>query len=808
MQSRFLHLLSREKFFLVFLTGIWGFCYPLAAGFLFLVQAVLWTRSFKYFLLMLVTAAIGYAAAVAVFPEAPEGGTPRYMLNREKVRISGVVDEVCSRPGKRERMILRGVVVHSKTGRHELPAGMVVNWYEARSFILPGQKISFKSRIKPVHGLGNRGLWNSEFYWHKQNVYWRSYAVRDKSEVKIAGRGDFWSRARFKLIGSVSESFKHLRGGWSEEKFERVKGVALALLFGERFFLSEIFVDQVRRASLGHSLALSGMHLGMVVLMGWLLAGATGSLVPKVYLYLPRPKLTFCLAAPLCLAYIWLGQAPHSLVRSGLMFFFWGIFVWIGRSRNLVDALFSALAVIIIFDPLALFDLSLQLSALAVSGICVFYPYFLKLPARLPYFPLRPVPVYLGSLFMITLAVNIFLVPVQAWTFGYLSAHLYLNLLWLPLLGFFILPLAFLGLILSLFSPALAAIAFWGMGSAINPFADLLAFMDARFWLDPLVVIRPRWGQIAGYYFLVLSLVYYFCYQKYFKRAAMVMLSVCLVAFGPLLASRLDRSVRLQLMDVGQGQCVFIRSPEGRFSIIDGGGSWNLDYDLGKRVVAPALAWGRWPAAQNCILSHGDMDHLRGLFYPLAQTSIDTFWFNGIWPDKYDGHLLLRSVKKGKTDVRVLRKGDVVDLGSGLCLRVLYPPGFHDYKKSNNNSLVLRLCWNRRGLALIPGDIEDKGIEKLLAMDNELEAEVLVLPHHGSKSSFSPRFYRRVNPKLCLSSAGFLHYFRMPHKIVTDYLFQKQIPVMNTAQFGQIDVTWKNAETEMRISSYREPAQR
>lgn len=746
---------------------------------------------------------LGLAAAYFSFPGQPQGNVPEFITSRDKVRISGSIDEVVTRPDKRERIILSRIKIRDGSTEMRLPGRMVVNWYQARRFVLPGRKMAFTSRVKPVHSPANEGVWNSEFYWHKQNVFWRSYAVKSKSDVALSKKADFWAQKRFELIKAAESGIDSLSGVWPEKEIERIKGISLALLFGERFYLENDFVDRVRRASLGHSLALSGMHLGMIVFAGWLVAGAAGSLFPRIYMFLPRPKLAFCLALPLTLLYIWLGQAPHSLVRSGLMFFFWGIFVWFGRGRNLTDALLAALAVILILNPLSLFDLSLQLSALAVAGICVFQPIMSSVLRRVPYFFLRAVVFYFLGLLMITLAVNLFLLPVQSWTFGYLSGHLYLNLLWIPLLGMFILPLVFLGLLAALLFPAAAPFFYWAAGMIINPFADFLAYMDSRHWLEPFLVIRPGWGLMIAYYFFLLLIVHLICYQRITRTIAVSSALVLFAAAAPYLRHIPDRSACLQLMDVGQGQCAFVRSPQGEFTVIDGGGSWNLDYDLGRRVVAPALSWRRWPRAENCILSHGDIDHMRGLYYPLAHADMDKFWFNGIWPDKLDGKLLFRSLDRGGESVRVLRKGDRVRLGKGLNLSVLHPPGFFRYTDNNNNSLVLRLTWKGRGLALIPGDIEKKGMQALLDSKENLKAEVLVLPHHGSESSLFPEFYRRVNPDVVLVSTGFLNYFRMPSKEVVRYFMSRDIPVFNTAQCGQINVSWESPGAPGKVTRLR-----
>ena len=120
-------------------------------------------------------------------------------------------------------------------------------------------------------------------------------------------------------------------------------------------------------------------------------------------------------------------------------------------------------------------------------------------------------------------------------------------------------------------------------------------------------------------------------------------------------------------------------------------------------------------------------------------------------------------------------------------------------RKANNTSLVLRVTNGEKGLALLPADAEMPLIRGLLASECDLGAEVLLLPHHGSRSSLSRELYRQVQPRLAVASCGYLNHFHFPHPEVREALQEKDIPLLTTAQEGSIRVSWQGPELEMEV---------
>lgn len=134
-------------------------------------------------------------------------------------------------------------------------------------------------------------------------------------------------------------------------------------------------------------------------------------------------------------------------------------------------------------------------------------------------------------------------------------------------------------------------------------------------------------------------------------------------------------------------------------------------------------------------------------------------------------------------------RGDVISLSDGLTLEVLHPPARGRFS-SNNGSLVLRLVRNGEGLALFCGDAERSALKRILRSGAPLQAHVLVLPHHGSVSSLLPEFYDAVHPETALISSGSYNNFSFPHPDVLAALKERGIPVFNTAECGEIRLSW------------------
>jgi competence protein ComEC len=267
---------------------------------------------------------------------------------------------------------------------------------------------------------------------------------------------------------------------------------------------------------------------------------------------------------------------------------------------------------------------------------------------------------------------------------------------------------------------------------------------------------------------------------------------------------RTTQVCRVLVMDTGMSQAVYVELPGNRRVLVDGGGSWDRDFDMGRAVVSPVLTWKRPPRLDAVFLTHSDCDHLRGLLHPLANCLVGGFYWNGRPPkNSWDRESLEKVLLTNRIPVHQIRAGRHIDLGEGVRIEVLHPQGDATVMSRNDGSLVLRFLVHGRGLLLVPGDIEEKGIASLLATDADLQAELLILPHHGSASSWSEALYDRVDPRVAVAAAGWKNRYGFPHKKVVASLKRRGVAVASTGEEGAIEVVWPKRGSSMAIHSMR-----
>lgn len=817
-------LLPWQWLTLCFCAGIWTSRYHIPGSFaagLLTMGCVLSFSSKKLRLCScLLATIIGFFYGHITTPP-PQPPIPQYILQGKKIHLTATVDRLLPTTDKRLRIILRNVLVSIHGKKHPLKGNIVWTWQYPHKKPAPGQQVTTTLRIKPVHGFKNPHTWNSKQYWHDQGVYWRAWSRGKEQQILLTGEPSFFWQYRQTLYTAVIKALGTAKSITQEQ------AVIPALLFGDRFFFSRHTLEQLSLASLSHSIAISGMHLGIIVAVGMFFAWFPAYFFPQLYEHIPRKKLGLLCAAPFVILYTWIGGASPSLIRAALMFFCWGIFVWRGQGRVLLDGLFLAVLCMLLVHPLAIFDLRLQLSALAVLSISFCLPwlttqfppaqalvlpekrsrhalnttesskklatYFIPFALRHPqsYSLLRSAVLLLGTSFCI----QITLLPITLWNFGYITPWFILNLLWMPLVSIWTLPCIFIGAALVLFPfPTVSSAFFSAACFPVHALFYLLEHMQHTKLLTPTLSLRPAWPAILGYWCLLscipVTLQNFSLNSK--LRYIIISVGIVLLAFPAMQRFIEEQSSTIQLhaIDVGQGQSIVIDVPHGKRVLIDGGGFSSRTFDVGKAIVGPVLTYNNPPYLNAIINTHPDTDHIRGLFYPIAHFSPTHYYTNGDTGGSWNEQQLRYALKQSGISAETLVAGDSIPLTKDTSLRVLHPPANTPFTDRNNAGLVLKLEKNGEGLALIMGDVEKEGIEMLLHSGADLHAEVLIVAHHGAASSLSPILYDRVHPKQAIACTGYLNRWHFPSPKVCNALRQRGIPLDTTAEQGHITIKW------------------
>lgn len=761
---------------------------------------------------------------------------------RERPRLCGRIRSVSGLPDDRLRILLEGVRPEGSPGASPLPGLVAWTWDEPVQRPLAGQTACLRAPLRPVHGQRNEGMQDWSLWWRAQGVHWRLWSRGDRAAPVFDGAGSRPGRWRQAALDSFSLALlpPSLRSAPAEERTgwltaHQGQAALTALLFGDRQFLTRDTLDELAAASLLHSLALSGQHLALAGLLGLGLVLAAARLQPSLYLLRPRPSLSLLAACPPALLYLWLGNAPASLVRAACMLFCLtlSLFFLTGRKagpfarlapylpHTTLDCLAAALTGICLVSPTAVFDTGLQLSALCLLAIGLALPVMRRLlpaphetddaPPSLSRFArcralVRRLRHRAAQLLFLSLAIQLVLLPLNVLLFGNAGHWFFLNLPWLPVLGCFVLPAAACGLALSLCGLTDAAHALLSL-AALPPqwLMDGLHMLTAQGLLVTPPLPRPHWAAIPGVLLCMAALARILSRSEGRLRlhgtgrplaAGLLLLGGSLLL--PPLSARLFPEIRLDMLDVGQAQALVLRVPgdgPGRAPLrllIDGAGSFSKHFDAGRQLVAPVLLYTSLPRLHAVISSHPDLDHMGGLPYILRHFRVENFYDNG--RPARGGQAELWNDLRRQFAARPLARGDRLPLGDpaeGLVLEVLHPPRTDEQRWTGNDaSLVLRLSRHGHGLLLLPGDAEKATLRELLASGQDLRAEVLVAPHHGSAGSFLPAFYAAVRPREVLVSCGFMNRFRYPSRQLRQWLARHDIPLRRTDEDGQLTVRW------------------
>lgn len=262
---------------------------------------------------------------------------------------------------------------------------------------------------------------------------------------------------------------------------------------------------------------------------------------------------------------------------------------------------------------------------------------------------------------------------------------------------------------------------------------------------------------------------------------AILVLSV-LAAFVWYAALREDRHgiLVVSFLNVGQGDAIFIEAPSGRQVLIDGGPDRSVLRELGN-----VLPW--WDRSIDVIIAtHPDADHISGLVDVLQRYRVDYILQPGIEKNTGPAESMLLSVAKERAQEVYARRGQVVDLGDGAYLEILFPDRDVSSVETNTASIVTRLVYGETAF-MLTGD-SPQAIEKYLVQlgGERLRSNVLKAGHHGSDTSSSELFVGFVSPEYAVFSRGCDNRYGHPHADVVALFKRFEIPTLDTCTEGTI----------------------
>ncbi len=769
-----------------------------------------------------------------------------------------IIGTVCNDPIVSQKGHIRFVlnVESIQSGQNSFPATgriRVTTRGEISPEFRPGDRIKFPGKIRGIRNFQNPGGFDFERYMAFRTILATTYVTSNKVmflETNNDQNVTHWvSNARKKIADIIDDT----------QMDHASAAIMKALVVGDRDGIDKPLREAFNKSGMGHLLAISGLHVGIVASFFFLVFSRFFSMSRTLldHAWVGKASALLCII-PVTIYGLLAGMSP-STQRAVLMINVFLMTFFIKREQDSINTLAIAALVILIIHPPALFSISFQLSFTAVFAIILGFSMLWKNQNRFDTNQL--IRKKLSAFFFASLFAILGSLPLIMYYFNQASlVGIAANFILVPLVGFIVVPV---GLISALVFPISQGLSLTGFqaGGAVLSFAISIIHFFSNLPFSSIKTVTPSMLEIALYYLSGMSIVYLIrqqilsghqiktisfqtpptddtldadytkvnqvpkatvmqsgsitgrlsFFRFHLQRKARVYIISIILLIGIADAGYwiyirfFQQDLRITIMDVGQGNAAIIEFPGGKTMLIDGGGFYdNNSFDVGERITAPILWRKKIKTVDTLMLTHPDSDHLNGLLYISQHFNVKTIRTNHEPADTW-GYQQLQDIALEKEihTPPFTERHRSFEIG-GVQVRILYPPEDFLEKKEreswrdhNANSMVIQLKMGEFS-CLFTGDIRARSETELIALkDDDLKSNILIAPHHGSKTSSTPKFIDSVKPETVIFCSGWNNRFNLPNEQVVNRYQQRDIQIFRTDQNGAIKIRTNGVSTKI-----------
>jgi competence protein ComEC len=642
--------------------------------------------------------------------------------------------------------------VYSINGRKFKYGDILVNSEELKAF-KNGDIVSLDLKLQQIASALNPGAFSYREYLKRKEVYLQGWNPKN---IRLISRNSSLKNVVIRVKELLLARINYL---FNQDNAAFIK----AILLGEKEYLSYEQEEMLRNAGASHLLAISGLHMGILIL-------SFSLILFKICL---KKRNALYLLSFFTMIYIILVGAAVSIIRAAVLAL---LFLWsdeFNREGDFLNIISLSLIINLLLDPLALFTVSLQLSYILVLALFYltpllsrFLPAFLAVSAAAQLASLAITAYYFNEYAFIALFTNLWVIPFITILLPLIFILLFLSFIIINLLSPFVL-LAELGI----------EYLFKGL--------KLMTLIQGR----SLVIAKPEFIIIVLYYIFLFILPFVFQERRIFinskkfkiwQKTIPVVLVLIIIS---LFLRPIPANLEIDFLAVGQGDGIFIQFPGGENMLIDtgppGSEGRNVEYSIISYLNYLGIS-----SIDYLMISHFDADHAGGLSHLLQRKEIKNIMIPP-YQQKTIFHDQLAAVKSNKSRIFFLTAGDLFKIAD-CSFKILNPEADKISKDRNENSIVFLLCHQKRKF-LFTGDLSSEGEARIVNHFNLSKIDVLKVGHHGSKTSSGEILLNSVQPELAVICVG-RNNFGHPSAEVIKRFQDKSINYLRTDRRGMIKV--------------------